>query len=179
MGTRTAQTATITSTRVTNYIYDAANRLSSVDGQVCTWDDNGNLVNDGNKSYTYDYANRLTNIAATGLTWSANYNGEGARLRQVSNGAVTTYTLDLAAPLVQVLVMQEAGGKTAYVYGITRIGEQQSVGWVYHLSDVLGSVRQLADVNAQVALARGYTPYGEPLWSQGVASSRYAFTGED
>jgi RHS repeat-associated protein len=43
----------------------------------------------------------------------------------------------------------------------------------------VGSVRQLADANAQVVLARGYTPYGEPLWMQGTASSRYAFTGED
>jgi hypothetical protein len=43
----------------------------------------------------------------------------------------------------------------------------------------VGSVRQLADANAQVVLARGYTPYGEPLWVQGTTSSRYAFTGED
>ncbi len=37
---RTAQTATITSTQVTNYVYDAANHLASVNGQACTWDDN-------------------------------------------------------------------------------------------------------------------------------------------
>jgi RHS repeat-associated protein len=43
----------------------------------------------------------------------------------------------------------------------------------------VGSVRQLADASAQVVLTRGYTPYGEPLWAQGTASSRYAFTGED
>jgi hypothetical protein len=40
VGNRIAQTATITSTVVTNYVYDAANRLASVNGQAYTWDDN-------------------------------------------------------------------------------------------------------------------------------------------
>jgi RHS repeat-associated protein len=153
--------------------------LIDVGGATYTWDDNGNLVNDGTKSYTYNQANQLTNISGAGLTWSASYNGEGARVRQVSNGTVTTYTLDLATPLVQVLMMQDAGGKTVYLYGVMRIGEQQPGGWVYHLSDALGSVRQLADGSGNVVLARGYSPYGEPLWMNGTASSRYAFTGED
>ncbi len=83
-----------------------------------------------------------------------------------------------SAPLVQVLVQQDAGGKTAYLYGVTRVGEQQLAGWVYHLPDALGSVRQLVDGSAQVALARGYMPYGEVLWSAGDGSSAYGFTGE-
>jgi hypothetical protein len=37
---RTAQTRTLTSTTVTNYIYDAANRLTSVNGVAYTWDNN-------------------------------------------------------------------------------------------------------------------------------------------
>ena len=94
------------------------------------------LLNDGEKSYTYDQANRLTNVSANGLNWSASYNGDGARLRQVSNGVPTIYTLDpslrsgqaLAAPLVQVLAQQDAAGTTTYLYGVMRIGEQQPGG---------------------------------------------------
>jgi RHS repeat-associated protein len=112
------------------------------------------------------------------LTWSAVYNGDGARLRQVANGVPTTYTLDVAAPLVQVLVQQDGSGMTRYLYGVTRVGEQQSAGWAYHLPDALGSVRQLADGNVQVTLARGYMPYGEALWSVGTGASAYGFTGE-
>ena len=169
--------------------------MTAVNGQAYTWDNNGNpsassgqaLLNDGEKSYVNDQANRLTNISANGLAWSATYNGDGARLRQVTNGVATTYTLDpsassgqaLNAGLVQVLTMQDAGGKTAYLYGVTRIGEQQPGGWAYHLSDALGSVRQLADDAAQVTLARGYMPYGEELWSLGEGGSAYGYTGED
>ena len=136
-------------------------------------------MNDRSKTYTYDQANRLVGISANGLTWSATYNGDGARLKQTSNGSVTTYTLDLAAPLVQVLVQQDVSGTTRYLYGVTRIGEQQPGGWAYHLSDALGSVRQLTDGSAQVTLARGYMPYGEVLWSVGNGVSVYGYTGED
>jgi YD repeat-containing protein len=161
VGNRTAHTRTLSSQVVTTYTYDAANRLTAVNGVPYTWDANGNLLNDGSKSYVYDQANRLTNINANGLAWSATYNGDGARLRQVTNGVPTTYTLDLNAGLVQVLTQQDVGGKTAYLYGVTRIGEQQPGGWAYHLSDALGSVRHAkrADDGAQVTLARGYMPY--------------------
>ena len=36
---------------VTTYEYDAANRLTSVNGVVYTWDDRGNLINDGMFTY--------------------------------------------------------------------------------------------------------------------------------
>jgi RHS repeat-associated protein len=179
VGNRTAYTRTLGAQVVTTYTYDAANRLTAVNGQAYTWDANGNLLSDGSKDYVYDQANRLTNINANDLAWSATYNGDGARLREVTNGVPTTYTLDLNAGLVQVLARQDAAGTTTYLYGVTRIGEEQPGGWAYHLSDALGSVRQLVDDAAQVTLARGYMPYGEPLWSVGSGSSAYGFTGED
>jgi len=50
-------------TPVTNtYVYDIANRLTSVNGQAYTWDNNGNLLNDGTSTYGYDGANRLTSV---------------------------------------------------------------------------------------------------------------------
>jgi hypothetical protein len=30
-----------------NYVYDDANRLTSLNGVTYTWDNNGNLLNDG------------------------------------------------------------------------------------------------------------------------------------
>jgi len=46
----------------TTYVYDAANRLVSVNGVSYTWDNNGNLTSDGTNTYTYDYANRLVSL---------------------------------------------------------------------------------------------------------------------
>jgi len=38
-----------------------------VDGVTYTWDNNGNLLDDGVNTYTYDHANRLTGVTGTGL----------------------------------------------------------------------------------------------------------------
>jgi len=59
VGNRTAMTKTITSTPVTTYTYDAANRMINAGGVPYTWNANGNLLNDGSAAYAYDLANRL------------------------------------------------------------------------------------------------------------------------
>jgi YD repeat-containing protein len=50
-GNRLTQ-ATLAGTTV--YTYDNANRLIEVNGQVYTWDDNGNLLSDGQRTFTYN-----------------------------------------------------------------------------------------------------------------------------
>ncbi len=191
VGNRTAYTQTITDTVVTTYTYDAANRLTSVNGQTYTWDNNGNLLSDGSKNYTYDAANRLTGITATGLTWSAAYNGDGARTKQTINGVKTKYLLDLAAPLVTVLAEKQAtSNKTYYLYGlgdsplasydgdgILSEAEGGVEGWTYLSGrDGLNSVRQEMDAAGNVIAARSFDPYGVPLGEDG--GSPFGYTGE-
>ena len=65
--------------RVTSYEYDAANRLTSVNGVGYTWDDNGNLLSDGVRSYGYDHANRLVQVVSGTLTTGFTYNGAWQR----------------------------------------------------------------------------------------------------
>jgi YD repeat-containing protein len=103
VGNRTTQTATITSTLVTTYQYDAANRLTNAAGVTYTWDNNGNLINDGSSIYRYDSANRLISTTLNSTTSLFNYNGDGVRLKQIVAGVMTTYTQDLAASLPVVL----------------------------------------------------------------------------
>jgi RHS repeat-associated protein len=50
--------------------------------------------------------------------------------------------------------------------------------WAYHLNDGLSSVRQLADEDGTIILARSCMPFGEPLWSAGSGTTTYGFTGE-
>ncbi len=169
----------LTNTRLTTYTYDAANRLSAVDGQPYTWDNNGNLINDGSANYLYDRANRLISTTLGGATSLFNYNGDGARLKQVVAGVVTTYTQDLVAPLPVVLQAKTGVTTTKYLYGLgTRPLAQNSTVWEYLLPDALGSVRQIADANGNITLAKSYEPYGGVLTSTGAASSMYGFTGE-
>ena len=157
-----------------SYVYDIANRLTSVGGVTYTWSNNGNLLGDGVSTYTYSHANRLTSTVEGATTYGFTYNGLGDRLRQTVNGTPTSYTLDLAAGLTEVL----SDGANAYLYGYGRIGEEQSGGWAYHLGDALGSVRQLVNASASVTLDRSYEPFGEPLSSAGSGDSIFQYTGQ-
>jgi RHS repeat-associated protein len=163
-----------TLTQTTVYTYDNANRLTNVNGVAQIWDDNGNLLNDGASTYAYDSANRLITVTQGANVYAFAYNGQGDRLRQTINGAVTTYTLDLNAGLTQVL----ADGANTYLYGTMRIGELQSGGFAYHLPDALGSVRQVANSSGGVTLAKSYEPFGAVLTSAGSGTSIFGWAGE-
>ncbi len=153
-----------------NYVPDDANRLASVNGVNYTWDNNGNLLNDGVNIYTYDSANHLKQLTQGTNTYIFSYNGLGDRLAQ--NGV--HYTLDLNAGLTQVL----SDGTDTYLYGLDRVAQQQSSASEYYLGDALGSVRQVVNSNGTVALARSYDPYGNTRQTIGDAQTNFGFTGE-
>jgi RHS repeat-associated protein len=168
VGNRLTET---TQLAVNSYQYDVANRMTDVNGVPYTWDNNGNLLNDGVNTYAYDAANRLTAISGQ-QSAVYGYNGLGDRLSQ--NGV--DYTLDLNAGLTQVL----SDGTNTYLYGVDRITQVNTTTLVtdYFLGDALGSVRQLTDATGEITLAKSYQPYGEMLASVGNGASPFAFTGE-
>jgi len=73
---------TTTGEIVTNYLYDDANRLTSVGGVSYIWDNNGNLLSDGVNTYTYDHANRLVAFSDQQSAFSFAYSGLGDRYQQ-------------------------------------------------------------------------------------------------
>ncbi|TET34526.1 MAG: RHS repeat-associated core domain-containing protein, partial [Anaerolineales bacterium] len=156
------------------YLYDIANRLIEVDSVVFTWDDNGNLQSDCVSTYNYDHANRLISVEQGVDTYTYAYNGLGDRLSQTVNGVPTNYSLDMVTGLTQVL----SDGTNDYLYGAERIGELQPSGWRYHLSDALGSVRQLVDGAGTLAQSRSFEPFGNELVATSISTSAYGFTGE-
>jgi YD repeat-containing protein len=87
-GNRTQQTACIGSSCspvITDYAYDYAQRLESVNEVVHTWDGNGNLLSDGVNSYTYDHANRLTTVSGPSPTVSFGYRCNGKSSFKIGN----------------------------------------------------------------------------------------------
>jgi RHS repeat-associated protein len=180
VGNRLSQTVCVSvgNCVTTNYTYDAANRLATINGVAQTWDKNGNLTQDNTgATYTYDSANRLKTLTQGTTTSSYVYNGLGDRLQQTVSGVTTTYTLDLNAGLTQVL----ADGTNTYLYGAGRIAQNSTAnGKQYFLGDALGSVRQLVSANGAVTLTRSYEPYGSVLTSAASTgvSTAYSFVGE-
>jgi RHS repeat-associated protein len=168
-----------------HYIYDDANRMpvlkrsegTSAGGVTYTWDDAGNLLNDGVNTYTYDHANKLTMVQGPSSIVSFTYNGLGDRLTETIDGATTVFLLDLNTGLTQVL----AEGTHIYLYGVGRIAQvnpEGTEGPVYFLGDALGSVRLLTDGDGIVVLAQSYEPYGSVLNTAGEDVTTFGFTGE-
>ncbi len=158
---------------LTNYTYDIANRLTNVNAQVYTWDNNGNLLNDGTSAYTYDQANRIKTLTQGTNNYAFAYNGLSDRISQTVNSVLTRYALDPAAGLTQVL----ADGTSTYLYGAGRIAQQQT-NMQYFGADGLGSVRQLYNSSGQIIANHRYDPFGNTISQSGVGASNYGFTGE-
>ena len=158
---------------VVDYVYDDANRLTSVNGVTYTWDNNGNLLNDGVNTYTYNAANQLKTMTGPSVAASYAYNGMGDRLQEIVNGQTTNFMMDYNTGLTQVL----NDGTNTYIYGNGRIA-QVNTGTEYFLGDALGSVRQLTNNSGAVTYASMYDPYGVTTQASGASQTAYGFTGE-
>jgi len=78
---------------------DVANRLTSVNGVNYTWDNNGNLLNDGVNTYAYDSANRLTSMSNQSTASSYQYNGLGDHsILQSSNSPTSSLQSPISIP---------------------------------------------------------------------------------
>jgi len=183
VGNRTVHTRTLTSTTVTTYTYDSANRLdyfyeAGVQTDL-TWDDNGNLLAQGTSVYTWNAANRLVSAEVGGVVSTYAYNGLGQRTSQTVGGTTTQYVLDVAGGLPEVIVATSGGTSTYYVQVQGQILAQHGSGaWAYALPDHLGSVRQLSNAGGQVTLAQSFDPFGNLFETSGAATSAFAYTGE-
>gem|GEM_PF-2355200 len=176
-GNRTQQITTIAgSTTTTNYGYNAANQMTSAVGATLTYDNNGNLTNDGTTAYTWDRANRM--LSAGGTSYA--YEGMGNRVKQTVAAMVNEFLLDLQPSLAVVLSNTSAGTTSRFVHMPRGIHAQKDTtnNWEWMLQDGLGSVRGMVD-NANAVLWSGsYDPFGTSFGATGTAQTTYGFTGE-
>ena len=168
-------TMTTTNEIITTYSYDAANRLTDVNGSTYSYDANGNLLNDGTNNYTYDAANRLTSVTDGTTTSTYLYDGTGNRVVQTVNGITTPYVLDIAGGLPEVIAATTDGIRTSYLQvGSQLLAQDNSGTWQYILPDHLGSMRQLVNANGEVMLGQSYSPFGVMMESVGVEAALLA-----
>ncbi len=125
VGNRTA----MTNTAVHTYTYDAANRLTSVDGVAQNWDDRGNLIYDGVYTYTYSAAGRMVRAESITATLVYTYNADGLRVAQSQSispvESVDTFTWDWAIPVPELL----SDGESLYLIGYDTFGWQSGDDW--------------------------------------------------
>jgi RHS repeat-associated protein len=171
----------------TDYVYDAANRLIQVETQAYSYDNNGNLLNDGQYSYSYDSANRLSRIEDGISTLQYLYNGDGVRVAEIMDGLRSDFVQDVNRPLPQLLTSRQGGTVTQYLHGLGLIGEEKGgtgpmagpAVWQYTLADAIGSVRQLTDAQGQTTMAQHFDPFGNVMSAASNATTTFGFAGEE
>ncbi len=171
----------------TTYTYDAANQLTAmnVNGTTTnfTYDDWGRMVGKMQGSYAATYAYRFgdkvkavtSNFPGETAFTAYNYDGLGRRqLEQRDNTTATWFRWsgsEECGEYAGTVGSWTIGAlQTGYVPGLaTFAGANPSTAqWRYHLTDHLGSVRQLSGQTKAVLARYDYAPYGELMRSAGL-----------
>jgi RHS repeat-associated protein len=169
---------------LTNYAYDAADRLLSNSGFTYAYDANGNRT-------------RVTRTA-TGSQTQYSWNSSGELIHVARPDGVTVdYVYDAFSHLVQKTVSTTTVTTTIYVrdgpdiiatldtnnaltalithsdFDNQPLAINQSGTDYYYHADALGSIIALSDINAQVVERAEYTSYGHPVYSD-INGSTYS-----
>jgi len=156
------------------------NELVSIDGSPLTYDDNGNLADDGSNTYEYDYENRLVRVTRTsdsdGLG-EYEYDALGRRVEKQISGTATAYYYDGVK-----IIEEHVGGVTeaTYAYGMALdevVCMERSGQTYYYHTDSLVSVVALTDASGNTVEQYKYDAYGEPDPAISALSNPYMFTG--
>ena len=175
---RTNGTASLLPSAVASASYDAANEQTQFGGATLTYDDNGNLTNDGVNIYRWDARNRLIGIS-DGSTASFTYDPLGRRASKTLNGTSTQFVYDGND------ITAEIGGEavTASYLRNLNIDEMFGIfrqeGAYFSLYDGLSSTLALTEPLSTPAVQYTYEPFGKTRVSAPSFGNPFQFTGRE
>lgn len=158
-------------------VYDAANRIETLDGKAVTWDDDGNLASDGETSYTWNDRGELSGLSRTGYSATFGYAPDGRRTGRTVNGVGTGYLYDGPNPVQE--KVNGAVTATMTSAGIDGWQLRESGGATRrYLTDAVGSTVALVDA-AGTGATYSYGPFGTVTPSGDDGGNPYRFTGRE
>ncbi|TKB87563.1 MAG: hypothetical protein E8D43_00895, partial [Nitrospira sp.] len=175
--TRANGPASVVPQAVASATYDAANEQTQFSGATLTYDQNGNLTNDGVNTYTWDVRNRLIGLSG-GTTASSTYDPLGRRASKTINGIATQFLYDgndIAAEI--------GGGAVEATYlRSLNIDEpfirQSAIGNEHYHTDALGSSLALSTTQGTSSTTYTYEPFGKTMVA-GSSGNALQFTGRE
>jgi len=184
-GNRTYQETTIgITTTTTDWTYNNANQMATMQIGAnpvinMSFDNNGNLTDDGVLTYTWNRANRLKTLNNGTYNTHFAYDGNGDRHQQNVGGTITNYLLDVQPELALVLGETVSSATIHYVHSPMGIhSAYDGSDWVDMLQDGLGSVRAQVDATAAIVADRVYDPYGQMIDDNGTWLGSFGYAGE-
>jgi RHS repeat-associated protein len=160
------------------YTYDNANRLTAIDGDAVTVDENGNITALGTTTYGFAPDNRLTQVDRDGIQTHYVYSGAGYRYVRDDDGAENRFILDVSQDPARILAETDGSGKinAYYIYGLGPISRLDATGNNrFYLFDPRGDTVVLTDKNGKQTDAYAYGPYGQTLNHLGDTPNPFTF----
>jgi RHS repeat-associated protein len=170
---------------LTQYTYDAADRIINAGTMTFDFDGNGNMIQktdlNGTTKYEYDGENRLTRCIQTdGKIINFRYDPFGNRINRKVDEDVTRYFLDGD----NVLLELDESNNTAVRYTSGLMMDswismyQEGNSYTYH-TDALGSIVGLSDNAQELVNTYTYDAYGNIRSITEVVENNYRFTGRE
>ena len=157
-----------------------------------TYDNNGNLTNDGTRSFAYDADNQLTNVTLAG-SWRSDFVYDGMNRRRIERdfvwqSGVWRQTNEIHYIYDGSLILQERDASNhvlvTYTRGLDFSGSLKSAGGIggllartdtnsstfYH-TDGSGNITTLMDVRQNIVARYLYSPFGQLLAKWGALAN--------
>jgi RHS repeat-associated protein len=173
---RTNGTATLLPDPVAAATYDAANEQTMFDALNVTYDQNGNLSNDGVNTYQLDSRNRLVGISG-GVTASFNYDALGRRVNKTVNNQASQFLYDGN----DIVAEADNGLVVANYLRSLNIDEpfvRQGTSNEFYHPDALGSTVALTSTAAAKIASYTYEGFGRTT-ATGTSSNPFQYTGRE
>lgn len=171
------------------YQYDSAtDRLSTVGAHAYSYDDNGNVLSDGERTLTWTAQNMVRSLQRGGQAWSLLYDADGTRVvREEASANTATYTVAPTYELrfdgsevseARISVLGGTGRVVAEVFAQHTALEENGL-WEhskkYVHDDHLGSAHLVTDRDGAVESRVMYGPWGTARdgsnWSSTLSES--------
>ncbi len=151
----------------TSYLHNNLNQYTSVGGTNYSYNDNGNLTNDGTYKYYYDCENRLINVndQNDSPVASYKYDYQGQRVSKTVGGTTTRYVYDGDQIVAE---YENSSLARKFIYGpgidepICMIDVTDSNTVYYYHFDGSGPVVTLSNTSGGIVERYSYDVFGEP-----------------
>jgi RHS repeat-associated protein len=156
---------------VSSATYDVANQLTNWNGTTVTYDNNGNILNDGTNAYTWNGRNQLSSRASI----SFQYDSFGRRTLNPAGNNLLYEGWDVA---------QELSGMTVTANRVLGdidefFSRTDSTGTSVPITDALGTVLALVNSSGNITTQYQYDPFGNTTSTRGNSTNVFQYTGRE
>jgi RHS repeat-associated protein len=145
---------------------------STSDGKTYTYDLNGNMTSDSQRTITYDYDNMPVSVTLNNETSTFVYDGGGARVKKITSSGTVIY--------IGKLYECKDGSCSKYIFaGGTRIALKSGTSTYYYHQDHLGSTRIVTKQDGTVQEQAFYLPFGTAFSDTGAVSVSHKYTSQE